>query len=63
MVNLPMMGAAQARRVLDAVLPAFGKRDHVVDFTVGQSVSRNEMRVITAWHLASMPGALASNGQ
>jgi hypothetical protein len=39
MVNLPMVRRAQARRVLDAVFPAFGKWDHVVDFTVGQAVS------------------------
>ena len=62
MVNLPMMGGAQARRVLDAVLPAFGKRDHVVDFTVRQAVSRHEVRMAAARHLAAMSGALASNG-
>ena len=62
MVNLPMVRRAQARRVVDAVFPAFGKWDHVVDFTVGQAVSRHELRVIAAWHLAPMSGALASNG-
>jgi hypothetical protein len=31
MVNLPVVRGAQARRVLDAVFPAFGKWDHVVD--------------------------------
>ena len=62
MVNLPMVRRAQARRVLDAVFPAFGKWDHVVDFTVGQAVSRHELRVIAAWYLAPMSGALASNG-
>ena len=62
MVNLPMVRRAQARRVLDTVFPAFGKWDHVVDFTVRQPVSRHELRVIAAWHLAPMSGALASNG-
>src|SRR4051812_30853727 len=38
MVNLPMVRRAHARCVLDAIFPAFGKRDHVVDFTVWQTV-------------------------
>jgi hypothetical protein len=40
MLNLPMVGGTQARRILDAVFPAFGKWDHVVNFTVWQAVSR-----------------------
>jgi hypothetical protein len=62
MVNLPMVRGAQARRVLDAIFPAFGKWDHVVDFTVRHAVSRHEVRMVAAWHLAAMSGALASNG-
>ena len=62
MVNLPVVRRAQARHVLDAVFPAFGKWDHVVDFTVGQPVSRYELRVIAAWHLAPMSCTLARNG-
>jgi hypothetical protein len=57
-----MVSRAQARHVLDAVFPAFSKWDHVVDFTVGQAVSSRELRVIAAWHLALMSGALASDG-
>jgi hypothetical protein len=41
--------------------PPFGKWDHLVNFTVRQAVSRQELRVIAAWHLASMSGAPASN--
>nr|WP_249144718.1 hypothetical protein [Bradyrhizobium lablabi] len=48
MMNLPMVGGAQARRVLDAVFPASGKWDDVMDFTVGQPVSRHELRVSAA---------------
>ena len=62
MVNLPMVRRAQARRVLDAVFPTFGEWDHVVDFTVRQAVSRQELPVIAAWHLTPMSGALANNG-
>ena len=62
MVNLPMVRRAQARHVLDAVFPAFSKWDYVVDFTVGQAVSRHELWVAAAWHLAAMSGALTSNG-
>jgi hypothetical protein len=35
MVDLPMVRRAQARRVLDAVFPAFGKWNYVMDLTVG----------------------------
>jgi hypothetical protein len=62
MMNLQMVRRAQTRRVLDPVFPAFGKWDHVVDFTVGQALSRDELRVVAAWHLALMPGTLARNG-
>ncbi len=61
MMNLPMVRRTQARRVLDAVFSAFGKWDHMVDFTIGQAVSRHELRMIAAWHLAPMSCALASN--
>jgi hypothetical protein len=61
-VNLPMVGRAQARRVLDTVFPTFGKWDHVVDFRVWQPVSCHERWVIAAGHFAPMSGALASNG-
>ena len=54
-----MVSRAQARRVVDAVFPAFSKWDHVVDCTVGLSVTRHEMWVIAAWHLAPMSGAQA----
>jgi hypothetical protein len=57
MVNLPMVGGTQARRILDAVFPAFGKWDHVVNFTVRQAVSCHELWVAAAWHLAAMSGA------
>ena len=62
MVNLPMVGGTQARRILDAVFPAFGKWDQVVNFTVRQAVRRHELWVAAAWHLAAISGALASNG-